>query len=118
MSGAFNCYNWNMITVGIDEVGRGCWAGPVVAAAVALERPVAGLKDSKKLSKRRREELEETIRSASLAVGIGWTDASVIDEVGINAAVKLAMERAIKQLAVKYDEMIIDGHINFLPEEP
>ena len=53
-----------MITVGIDEVGRGCWAGPVVAGAVILKDSILGLKDSKKLSKKRREELTIHIRSS------------------------------------------------------
>jgi ribonuclease HII len=61
-----------MITVGIDEVGRGCWAGPQVAAAVVLGRPIPGLKDSKKLSKLQREKLAKVIENKALAIGIGW----------------------------------------------
>ena len=61
-----------MITVGIDEVGRGCWAGPVVAGAVVLRQPIAGLKDSKKLSKSQREKLATQINAEALAIGLGW----------------------------------------------
>ena len=107
-----------MIVVGIDEVGRGCWAGPVVAGAVALGEPIEGLKDSKKLSKKRREELTLEINEKALAVGIGWVDAATVDEVGITAAVKMAMQSALDQIKVHYDQVIIDGHINFLDNMP
>ena len=60
-----------MRTVGIDEVGRGCWAGPLVAGAVLLVTPIEGLKDSKLLSARRREALAPLIEQRALAVGLG-----------------------------------------------
>jgi ribonuclease HII len=107
-----------MITVGIDEVGRGCWAGPVVAGAVILLEPIPGLKDSKKLSKKQREKLAEQINSKAAVVGLGWVEASVVDEVGITQAVKLAMQQALEQINIDYDKVIIDGHLNFLPEHP
>jgi ribonuclease HII len=107
-----------MITVGIDEVGRGCWAGPLVASAVVLAEPITGLKDSKKLSKKQREALTILIKEQALAIGPGWVEAALIDEIGITAAVKLAMERALAQITIAYDEVIIDGHLNFLPENP
>lgn len=106
-----------MITVGIDEVGRGCWAGPVVAGAVILNRPIDGLKDSKKLSKKQRESLTEAINEDA-AVGLGWVEAFTVDEIGITEAVRLAMQRALDQITVEYDEVIIDGHLNFLPDNP
>lgn len=107
-----------MIVVGIDEVGRGCWAGPVVAGAVALGEPIEGLRDSKKLSKKRREELTLEIKEKTLAVGIGWVDAETIDRVGITIAVKMAMQDALDQIKINYDRVIIDGHINFLDNMP
>lgn len=107
-----------MLTVGIDEVGRGCWAGPLVAGAVLLRQPIPGLKDSKLLSKKRREELAAIIQSEALAIGLGWVDASTIDKVGITTAVKMAMEQALQQIETTYEEVIIDGHINFLEELP
>jgi ribonuclease HII len=61
-----------MITVGIDEVGRGCWAGPLVAGAVVLNEPIAGLKDSKKLSATKRQALAVEIELMAKAVGRGW----------------------------------------------
>lgn len=111
-------YNEVMITVGIDEVGRGCWAGPVVAGAVILDQPILGLKDSKKLSKKKREELTLQIKSKAWAVGLGWVDASIVDEVGITEAVKMAMQQALDQIGIDYDEVIIDGHLNFLADQP
>ena len=106
------------VIVGIDEVGRGCWAGPVVAGAVILGEPIEGLKDSKKLSKKRREELTEEINKKALAIGIGWVDAPTIDKVGINMAVKMAMQDALEQIQIDYDDVIIDGHLNFLENMP
>lgn len=107
-----------MITVGIDEVGRGCWAGPLVAGAVVLDNSIAGLKDSKKLPKKRREALATKVKQEAKALGLGWVDAATIDEIGLTAAVKLAMERALAHIKVTYDEVIIDGHLNFLAEIP
>src|SRR5690242_4594181 len=108
-----------MITVGIDEVGRGCWAGPVVAGAVILNEPVEGLKDSKKLTKRQRETFAAGIHAAA-AVGLGWAAPAEVDELGLTEAVRLAMRRALERLEPEtaYDEIIIDGHLNFLSENP
>jgi ribonuclease HII len=107
-----------MVIVGVDEVGRGCLAGPVVAAAVALKEPIPGLRDSKKLSKKQREALDIIIREQALAIGIGWVDASTIDISGITTAVKMAMEQAVAAIAVNYDVVIIDGNYNYLPGNP
>lgn len=107
-----------MITVGIDEVGRGCWAGPVVAGAVILDDPIEGLKDSKKLSKKQRQKLTEIITQDAQAIGLGWVSAEVIDEVGITEAVRLAMQQALAQIDIAYEEVIIDGHYNFLSDIP
>lgn len=107
-----------MIIVGIDEVGRGCWAGPLVAGAVVLGEPIEGLRDSKKLSKKRREELAKIIHERALAVGIGWVEPADVDSGGITMAVKVAMERALAAIDVPFDEVIIDGNINYLPNEP
>jgi ribonuclease HII len=107
-----------MVTVGIDEVGRGCWAGPLVAGAVVLNQPIDGLKDSKKLSKKQREELSAKIQTQAKAVGLGWVQPVEIDEIGLTAAVKRAMQRALEQIAIDYDELIIDGNLNFFPDNP
>lgn len=102
--------------VGVDEVGRGCWAGPVVAGAVLLARPMRGLRDSKKLTKAQRELLDIRIRRTALAVGIGWATHQEVDEKGLTEAVRLAMQRAVADITLPYDQLIIDGNYNFLPE--
>lgn len=104
------------VIVGIDEVGRGCWAGPLVAGAVILHEPIEGLKDSKKLGAARREELALIINLQAVAVGLGWVDAATIDRVGLTTAVKWAMERALEAIGQDYDEIIIDGQLNFLED--
>lgn len=82
---------------GVDEVGRGPLAGPVVAAAAVLpaDFSVLGVDDSKKLSEKRREELFDLIREQALAYGIGMVDNLVIDEINILEATKLAMKQAV-----------------------
>lgn len=103
--------------LGIDEVGRGPWAGPLVVGAVVLGGvAIPGLTDSKKLTKKRREELDRVIREQARGVGLGWVEASEIDTIGLSAALKLATRRAVEQIAVPYHEIIIDGTINFLAE--
>lgn len=104
------------MTVGIDEVGRGCWAGPVVAGAVLLDAPIKGLKDSKKLSKPQRERLDAEIRVSAIAFGLGWVTAEEIDQIGLTEAVRLAMERALVLIAEPYERIIIDGNYNFFPD--
>ena len=106
-----------MITVGLDEVGRGCWAGPVVAGAVVLREPIAGLKDSKKLTKLKREELAADIQVQALAVGLGWVEAVELDQIGLSAAVGLAMQRALEQINVAFEQIIIDGNLNYFPHD-
>jgi ribonuclease HII len=101
--------------LGIDEVGRGPWAGPLVVGAVVLGgAEIEGLTDSKKLSKKRREVLDIEIREKSLGIGFGWVSASEIDEIGLSAALKLATKLAVAQISVPYHEIIIDGTVNFL----
>lgn len=102
-----------MDIVGIDEVGRGCWAGPLVAGAVVLGPPIVGLRDSKKLSKKQREVVAEQIHATAKAVGIGWVTAAELDSIGLTKAVQLAMLRAMKQIGCQYQQIIIDGNINF-----
>jgi ribonuclease HII len=103
--------------LGIDEVGRGPWAGPLVVGAVVLGgTPIDGLTDSKKLSKKRRDELDILIRERASGFGLGWVHADELDEVGLSAALVLATKRAVEQVTVPYHEIIIDGTINFLAE--
>jgi ribonuclease HII len=103
--------------LGIDEVGRGPWAGPLVIGAVVLGgTEIEGLTDSKKLTKKRRDELDSIIRRDASGYGLGWVDASEIDEIGLSAALVLAAKRAVDQVKVPYHEIIIDGTINFLKD--
>jgi ribonuclease HII len=105
-----------MNIVGIDEVGRGCLAGPVVAGAVILGKDISGLKDSKLLSRSKREYLSPIICSSSKAWAIGWASNTEIDSFGLTEAVRLAMRRALKQIEINYEAIIIDGNYNFLRE--
>jgi ribonuclease HII len=103
--------------LGIDEVGRGPWAGPLVIGAVVLGgSEIEGLTDSKKLSKKRRDELDVIIRRDAAGYGLGWVDAKEIDEIGLSAALLLATKRAVEQVKTPYHEIIIDGTINFLQD--
>src|SRR5487761_1605626 len=104
--------------VGIDEVGRGCWAGPLVAGAGGLEKPIDGLDDSKKLSKLRRERLAAELEISGAAIGLGWVWPLEIDEFGLTVAVRQAMWRALEQITCAYDKIIIDGSFNFFADDP
>ncbi|AWI12136.1 ribonuclease HII [Caldibacillus thermoamylovorans] len=96
---------------GIDEVGRGPLAGPVVAAAVILPENIfiSGINDSKKLSSKKREQLYQEIKNEALAIGIGVVGADVIDEINIYQATKKAMNIAINQLSIFPDFLLIDA---------
>lgn len=101
--------------LGIDEAGRGPWAGPLVVAAVVLgATQITGLDDSKKLTKKRRESLEKEIVAHASAYGLGWVSAKELDELGMSEALRLATRRAVEQIHVPYHEIIIDGTVNFL----
>lgn len=84
-----------------------------MAAAVALGGPIEGLKDSKKLTKKQRESLAVQIHELAVAIGVGWVSADEVDSLGLTKAVQLAMIRAMKQITCDYDEIIIDGNMNF-----
>lgn len=97
---------------GVDEVGRGPLAGPVVAAAVILPRDfdVLGIDDSKKLSPKKREELFEVIKAKALAWAVGWVGPERIDEINILEATKEAMTQAGQGLSLQPDHVLIDGN--------
>ncbi|MDH5571542.1 MAG: ribonuclease HII [Gammaproteobacteria bacterium] len=97
---------------GVDEVGRGPLAGPVVAAAVILDprQPIDGLADSKKLSEARREQLAIEIKSKSIAWAIGRAEVEEIDAINILQASLLAMKRAVEQLHVQPELALVDGN--------
>ncbi|WP_079415748.1 ribonuclease HII [Thiomonas intermedia] len=100
------------VVAGCDEVGRGPWAGPVVAAAVVLDpaRPITGLADSKALSPRRREALDAQIRAHSLGWSIAESSVEEIDQLNILQATMLAMQRAVSALPCKIDLLLVDGN--------
>ena len=104
-----------LLTCGVDEVGRGPWAGPVMAAAVILDPDniPEGLNDSKKLSKKKREALYPLIMQSSI-VGVGESSVQEIDEINILQASLLAMRRAIENLSHVPEYALIDG--NKIPE--
>jgi ribonuclease HII len=102
----------NRIEAGCDEVGRGCLAGPVVAAAVILPVDYRNpwIQDSKKLSKHTREELIQEIKGAALGWAIAEASVAEIDQINILQASFLAMERAIQQLPKAPEHLLIDGN--------
>jgi len=97
------------LTAGVDEAGRGPLAGPVVAAAVILDRrhPIRGIADSKVLTPAVREELSSRIRARCVAWGLGWADATEIDALNILQATLLAMRRAVEALSVLPIEALV-----------
>ena len=111
--------------LGIDEVGRGPYAGPLVIGACILgdwqnsenAEWIEKLTDSKKLSSKRREELYVLIKEKALATATGWVSSAEIDEVGLSEALRLATRRAVEQIQktkIPFSEIIIDGTMNFL----
>ena len=102
----------NLIEAGCDEAGRGCIAGPVVAAAVILPRGMdfPEFDDSKKLTEKQREKLRIKVLENAVAYGVGIVSAQEIDEINILNASFLAMHRAIDQLTVRPEALIIDGN--------
>lgn len=98
--------------VGCDEAGRGCLAGPVVAAAVVLDpnNPIQGLDDSKKLSEKRRKELRKLIEENALHWAVGVCSPQEIDEINILNASFLAMHKALDQIPGHFDHILIDGN--------
>lgn len=108
--------------LGIDEVGRGPWAGPLVVGAVILGgAEIDGLDDSKKLTKKRRQALEALIRQQAAAWALGWVSAQELDDIGMSEALRLATRRAVEQIQTQcrqqnlaFSEVIIDGKVNFL----
>jgi ribonuclease HII len=107
------------LIAGIDEVGRGCWAGPVVAAAVILPpntRRLAGVNDSKLVPHPRRVHLARIVKRHALAVGIGWVSAADVDAQGLTWAVRQSGLRALEAMQHPYDAVLLDGNHNYLRE--
>lgn len=107
--------------VGVDEAGRGSWAGPVVACAVILDPKVspteliAGLDDSKRISKKKRDKLNHLLTS-SASIGVGVSSVEEIDKLNILQATFIAMKRSIENLGISPGMILVDG--NTLPDWP
>jgi ribonuclease HII len=104
------------VVAGIDEVGRGAWAGPVTYAAVVLpsDRRMYKLRDSKLLDAARREQLHDRLVDFALAIGIGHATNDEIDQIGMSPAMQLAARRAMDNLEVRPDVVLLDGNWDFL----
>ena len=102
--------NENLLEAGCDEAGRGCLAGPVVAAAVILRQPIEGLMDSKKLNEKQRQSLRIQIENEALSYAIAVVSPRRIEEVNIlNASIE-AMQIALSQLKIQPEYILIDGN--------
>ena len=101
----------NKYIAGVDEVGRGPFAGPVVASCVILPEDyyLEGITDSKKLSKKKREYFYDIIKRDALAIKTIFIDNEVIDKINILEATKMAMTKAIKEISIKPDVVLIDA---------
>ncbi|MEX0768784.1 MAG: hypothetical protein WD029_09965 [Microthrixaceae bacterium] len=108
------------VIVGLDEVGRGAWAGPLCVGAAVLdpERRVNGVRDSKQLSEPRREQLFDRIADWCTAWSIGLASHREYDELGMSAAQRLAARRALDGLGVLPDMVLMDGNWDFVSAEP
>jgi ribonuclease HII len=104
------------VVVGVDEVGRGAWAGPVTVGAVVLPREgrVNGVRDSKELTLAQREKLHGRILGWVVASGVGHASHAECDELGMTAALRLAGHRALEQLGVQPDRVLLDGNVDYL----
>ena len=118
------CAAGNRLIAGVDEAGRGAWAGPLVAAAVVLPSPsepggiyraaevaeaLSALRDSKMLSAARREELMGVVRAVAVSVGVGIVSPGLLDVIGVGPGNRLAMKRAVRDLGVRPDYLVIDA---------
>lgn len=104
------------VIAGVDEVGRGAWAGPVTvcAAVTGLRRPPEGLTDSKLLTVKRRDALAEELHGWVTAYGLGHSLPEEVDDLGMTAALRLAATRALGELPVRPDAVILDGKHDYL----
>ena len=103
-----------MYIVGIDEVGRGSIAGPLVVGAVVLDVDIKGMRDSKLLSHAQREKFSDQIYESAKYVGLGWVSAAELDRIGLTAALTLASTRALSELKLSPLTYILDGNFNYL----
>jgi ribonuclease HII len=106
-----------MLVAGIDEVGRGCLSGPLVASAVVLPSKCRlKLYDSKTISYQQRQELSKAIYDVALGIGLGWVSNDKIDDFGLAWALKEAYEQALVDLDLAVSRIILDGNCNYLED--
>ncbi len=105
-----------LLVAGVDEVGRGAWAGPVTYCAVVLpaDRRMYKLRDSKQLDPLRRQQLAERVMTFAQATSLGQASNYEIDAMGMSAAIRLAARRAVAGLSVSPDVVLLDGNWDFL----
>lgn len=104
------------VIVGVDEVGRGAWAGPLVAGAVILSKRLYGLRDSKLLTSSEREKLSKKIKKSSVW-GIGEVSVEELNVLKMTKSTQLVFKRALRRLKVNYDFVLLDGaNIKLYPE--
>ncbi len=103
------------VVAGVDEVGRGAWAGPVSVGVVALDpgRRVHGLRDSKMLTPGQRERTACRLGAAALALSVGHASSAEIDAIGLSDALRLATRRAVDALGIRPDVLLVDGNWDF-----
>lgn len=113
-----DAWNRGLTVAGVDEVGRGPLAGPVVACAVVIDQSfdLVSVHDSKQLSQAKREALDTAIKDKVVAYAFSVIDADVIDEVNIYAASRIAMKEAIEKLSIQPDELLLDAMTVDLPQ--
>lgn len=114
------CWDAGEVVAGVDEVGRGSWAGPVTYAAVVLPRSrrIYKLRDSKLLAPSEREHLAARVHAVALGVGIGHAGNDEIDRVGMSLAMRRAARRAVEALPLPVDALLLDGSWDFLADLP
>ncbi len=106
-----------LFVAGIDEVGRGCLAGPLVAAAVVLPSDqTLELFDSKSISKTKRENIAKQVKEVSLGYGLGWVTNNEIDKYGLAWSLQESYIRALVDLNLEVSKVILDGNVNYLEE--
>ena len=108
------------VVAGVDEVGRGSWAGPVTFAAVVLPRSrrIYKLRDSKLLRPEQRDRLSARVHALALGVGLGHAGNDEIDRVGMSLAMRRAARRAVEALPLRPDALLLDGSWDFLADYP
>lgn len=104
-----------MISIGIDEAGRGCWAGPLAVAAVKLgKHQPLDLNDSKKISPRKRQSIFSQLQRSDAWIGVEFVQPATIDRYGLTVAESMAINRLVERLNPGTTEIIIDGNYNYL----